>query len=268
MSNVEIPDILKEIVAEKWRELEVLKQKKSQDALEKDVAAMPVCRGFARALKDREEQKKPGVIAEIKKASPSKGVIRKDFDPVQIARAYEKAGAACLSVLTDISFFQGKNSFMQSARSAVQLPVIRKDFMVDDYQIYESRLLGADCVLLIASVLSPELLERFYHLARDLGMDVLIEVHDRAEAEVALALEPELLGINNRNLRTFEVTLNTTFELLDLIPADVTVVTESGISCSQDVGMMLEAGVNSFLVGESFMREDDPGKKLNEMFFA
>ena len=189
MSNVEVPDILKEIIAEKWLELEILKQAKSQHALKKELAGMPACRGFARALQDRVLQNRPGVIAEIKKASPSKGVIRADFDPVQIARAYEQSGAACLSVLTDVRFFQGKNSFMQNARNAVKLPVIRKDFMIDEYQIYESRVLGADCILLIASVLSPELLERLYHLARNLGMDVLIEVHDRAEAEMALALE-------------------------------------------------------------------------------
>ena len=267
MSNLEVPDILKEIITEKWLELEILKQAKSQHVLKKELAGMPACRGFARALQDRVLQNRPGVIAEIKKASPSKGVIRADFDPVQIARAYEQSGAACLSVLTDVRFFQGKNSFMQNARNAVKLPVIRKDFMIDEYQIYESRVLGADCILLIASVLSPELLERLYHLARSLGMDVLIEVHDRAEAEMALALEPELLGINNRNLRTFEVSLNATFELLEMIPSGVTVVTESGISNSADVRMMLEAGVNSFLVGESFMREVDPGEKLKAMFF-
>ena len=267
MSNVEVPDILKEIIAEKWLELEILKQAKSLHALKKELAGMPACRGFARALQDRVLQNRPGVIAEIKKASPSKGVIRADFDPVQIARAYEQSGAACLSVLTDVRFFQGKNSFMQNARNAVKLPVIRKDFMIDEYQIYESRVLGADCILLIASVLSPELLERLHHLARSLGMDVLIEVHDRAEAEMALALEPELLGINNRNLRTFEVSLNATFDLLEMIPPGVTVVTESGISNSADVRMMLKAGVNSFLVGESFMREVDPGEKLKAMFF-
>lgn len=267
MSNVEVPDILKEIIAEKWLELEILKQAKSLHALKKELAGMPACRGFTRALQDRVLQNRPGVIAEIKKASPSKGVIRADFDPVQIARAYEQSGAACLSVLTDVRFFQGKNSFMQNARNAVKLPVIRKDFMIDEYQIYESRVLGADCILLIASVLSPELLERLHHLARSLGMDVLIEVHDRAEAEMALALEPELLGINNRNLRTFEVSLNATFELLEMIPSGVTVVTESGISNSADVRRMLEAGVNSFLVGESFMREVDPGEKLKAMFF-
>ena len=267
MSNVEVPDILKEIIAEKWLELEILKQAKSQHALKKELAGMPACRGFTRALQDRVLQNRPGVIAEIKKASPSKGVIRADFDPVQIARAYEQSGAACLSVLTDVRFFQGKNSFMQNARNAVKLPVIRKDFMIDEYQIYESRVLGADCILLIASVLSPELLERLHHLARSLGMDVLIEVHDRAEAEMALALEPELLGINNRNLRTFEVSLNATFDLLEMIPPGVTVVTESGISNSADVRRMLEAGVNSFLVGESFMREVDPGEKLKAMFF-
>ncbi len=267
MSNVEVPDILKKIVAEKWRELEVLKQAKSLATLKTESVDTGTCRGFARALHSRVSQGKPGVIAEIKKASPSKGVIRADFDPVRIAKSYEQAGAACLSVLTDVSFFQGENKFLRDARSAVNLPVIRKDFMVDDYQIYESRVLGADCVLLIASVLTPDTLARLYHLARDLGMDVLIEVHDRAEAEIALTLEPELLGINNRNLRTFEVSLDTTFDLLEMIPSDVTVVTESGISNQEDVTMMLEAGVNSFLVGESFMREKEPGDKVGAMFF-
>ena len=267
MSSAEVPDILKKIVEEKWRELEQLKAAKSLSALKTEVAHSEPCRGFTNALRTCLAEGKPGVIAEIKKASPSKGVIREAFDPVRIAESYEKSGAACLSVLTDVSFFQGANQFLRDARASVGLPVIRKDFMVDEYQIYESRALGADCVLLIASVLSIEKLNELYFLARALGLDVLIEVHNKAEAEVALELEPDLLGVNNRNLRTFEVSLRTTFDLLEMIPADVTVVTESGIRNRADVESMLEAGVNTFLVGESFMRETNPGEKLKAMFF-
>ena len=207
------------------------------------------------------------MIAEIKKASPSKGVIREDFNPVEIAQSYEQSGAACLSVLTDVSFFQGSNEYLLAARAVVKLPVIRKDFMVDEYQIYESRALGADCILLIASVLSAGKMGELNQLARNLGMDVLIEVHDKFEAETALTLAPDLLGINNRNLRTFEVSLNTTFDLLATLPAGVLAVTESGIKTRDDVEEMQRAGVNSFLVGEAFMREKEPGKKLKALFF-
>lgn len=267
MNKAETPDILKKIVAEKWRELEQLKEKKPLVKLEAEIKDLAVCRGFTAALRSCQRQKRPGVIAEIKKASPSKGVIREHFDPVEIAHSYEQSGAACLSVLTDVSFFQGANEYLVAAREAVKLPVIRKDFMVDEYQIYESRSLGADCILLIASVLSAEKMGQLNRLARDLGMDVLIEVHDKFEAETALALAPDILGINNRNLRTFEVSLKTTFDLLEMLPAGVMAVTESGIKTRDDVEEMQKAGVNSFLVGEAFMREQEPGKKLKALFF-
>jgi len=267
MSNSETPDVLRKIVAEKWRELEQLRQARPLANIKADLKNPGQCRGFADALRRCQRENQPGVIAEIKKASPSKGVIREHFVPIEIARSYEQHGAACLSVLTDVSFFQGSNQYLRDVRQAVGLPLIRKDFMVDEYQIFESRSLGADCVLLIASVLTPEKLQQLDRLARDLGMDVLIEVHDKAEAEVALKLCPDLLGINNRNLRTFDVSLQTTFDLLELVPEGVTVITESGINTREDVKSMLDAGVNSFLVGESFMRDPVPGEKLKALFF-
>jgi indole-3-glycerol phosphate synthase len=206
------------------------------------------------------------VIAEIKKASPSKGVIRADFDPVAIARAYQAAGAACLSVLTDVDFFQGHDDYLQAARAAVALPALRKDFVVDPYQVVETRALGADCLLLIVAALSPSRLRELYALARSIGLDVLIEVHDAAELDVALALRPTLVGINNRDLKTFETRLETTYGLLDGIPDGVLVVTESGIRDQADVAAMHHAGVHAFLVGEAFMRADDPGAALAALF--
>ena len=220
-------------------------------------------RGFAKALLDR----RPGVIAEIKKASPSKGVIRPDFDPDGIARAYERAGAACLSVLTDERYFQGHDGYLADARRATALPALRKDFMVDAWQVFESRALGADCILLIVAALDPGRLRDFDAIARELGMDVLIEVHDAGEVEAALALEPTLLGINNRDLRTFETTLATTLDLLPAVPPGVAVVTESGIHAPEDVQRMRNGGVEAFLVGEAFMREEDPGAALERLFF-
>ncbi len=220
-------------------------------------------RGFAEALLAR----RPGVIAEIKKASPSKGVIRPDFDPDGIARAYERGGAAGLSVLTDERYFQGHDSYLAEARGATALPALRKDFMVDAWQVFESRALGADCILLIVAALDAGRLREFDTLARELGMDALIEVHDAGEVEAALALEPTLLGINNRDLRTFETTLETTLDLLPLVPPGVAVVTESGIHAPEDVQRMRDAGVEAFLVGEAFMREEDPGAALERLFF-
>lgn len=207
------------------------------------------------------------MIAEIKKASPSKGVIREDFNPAELARSYEQGGAACLSVLTDVDFFQGADAYLQQARAAVSLPVIRKDFIVDSYQLLEARAMGADCVLLIVSALSFEKLLELNEQALALGLDVLVEVHDAVELEQALQLPNKLVGINNRNLHTFDVTLQTTFDLLPAIPSDKVVVTESGIFTGEDVASMREQGVNTFLVGESFMRADEPGEKLRELFF-
>ena len=207
-------------------------------------------------------------MREIKKASPSKGVIREHFEPAEIARSYERSGASCLSVLTDRDFFQGSDHFLQAARDACSLPVLRKDFMVDPYQIYEARMIGADCILLIVSALSDQQLSEFNALAQSLGMDVLAEVHGIDELERALPLPGAILGINNRNLHTFEVSLNNTFELLNLIPDSRLVVTESGIHTKQDVESMVRHNVTSFLVGEAFMRQEDPGAGLRTLFGA
>jgi indole-3-glycerol phosphate synthase len=207
----------------------------------------------------------PGFIAEIKKASPSKGVIREDFDPVAIAKDYAANGAACLSVLTDEQYFQGADAYLRSVRQSVGIPIIRKDFTIDPYQILEARLMGADCILLIASALSAQQLSDLYTTAHDLGLDVLIEVHDQQELETALALEPNLIGINNRNLKTFETSLDTTLNLLPHIPKGVTVVTESGIRGKEDVQHMVAAGVYCFLVGEALMRQPSPGGALAEL---
>ena len=210
----------------------------------------------------------PGFIAEIKKASPSKGVIREDFDPVAIAKDYAANGAACLSVLTDEQYFQGADAYLRSVRQSVGIPIIRKDFTIDPYQILEARLMGADCILLIASALSAQQLSDLYTTAHDLGLDVLIEVHDQQELETALALEPNLIGINNRNLKTFETSLDTTLNLLPHIPKGVTVVTESGIRGKEDVQHMVAAGVYCFLVGEALMRQPSPGGALAELLGA
>lgn len=223
-------------------------------------------RGFARSLKARAENREAAVIAEIKKASPSKGLIRENFDPATIARSYEQAGACCLSVLTDKDFFQGAESYLQEARSACSLPVLRKDFIIDPWQIYESRMIGADCILLIVSCLTDHELKDFSSTALGLGMDVLVEVHGANELERALPLDGTLLGINNRNLQTFDVTLENTFSLLPNIPEGRTVITESGIHTVEDVDAMFAKGVGSFLVGEAFMRQEDPGEGLKKLF--
>ncbi len=260
------PDILKKIVARKSEEIAERLQNTSLDQLQDALPNTSSCRGFVNAIANKISAGKPGVIAEIKKASPSKGVIREDFRPAEIAESYERAGAACLSVLTDIDFFQGADTYLQQARAACSLPVIRKDFIIDPYQVFEARTLGADCILLIAACLNDRQMQELNGLAHDLGMDVLIEIHDAEELQRALPLGNRLIGINNRNLRTFEVSLITTIELLGQIPDDHIVVTESGIHTPQDVAYMRENQVNSFLVGEAFMRADDPGAKLTELF--
>jgi len=223
-------------------------------------------RGFIRALQHRVAEDKSAVIAEVKKASPSKGVIRADFRPADIAASYEAGGAACLSVLTDIDFFQGADMYLSEARNACSLPVIRKDFTIDPYQVWEARALGADAILLIASCLEFTQLQELYGVAEEAGLDALIEVHDRSELEEALRLKPELIGINNRDLHTFETDLATTLNLLSDIPESIQVVTESGIHISEDVNRMRTAGVNTFLVGEAFMRATDPGAELQRLF--
>lgn len=255
--------ILDEILAHKVCEVAERARARPLPKMRSAAEAATPPRGFATALRER----RPGVIAEIKKASPSKGVIRSDFEPVGIARAYEAGGAACLSVLTDERYFQGHDTYLTAARDATALPALRKDFLVDAWQVFESRALGADCILLIVAALDPDRLAEFDALARDLGMDVLIEVHNAAEVETALALGPTLLGINNRDLKTFETTLDTTLALLPAIPPEVTVVTESGIHTAGDVRRMRDAGVEAFLVGEAFMREEDPGETLQRLFF-
>ena len=262
------PDILKKIIARKHEEITERKTQRSSAALHHEIASASPVRGFEQAIARHVQQGLPAVIAEIKKASPSKGVIREDFVPDDIARSYEKGGACCLSVLTDVDFFQGADAYLQSAREAVSLPVIRKDFMVDEYQLLESRAIGADCILLIVAALDPKQLVDLNQAARDIGLDVLVEVHDRAELDQALALPNRLVGINNRDLRSFDVSLNTTLGLLPNIPADKIVITESGIHSAEDVTLMRNNAVNGFLVGESFMRDSNPGVRLNTLFFS
>nr|WP_297380525.1 indole-3-glycerol phosphate synthase TrpC [uncultured Roseateles sp.] len=223
-------------------------------------------RGFAQALRDKIAAGRSGVIAEVKKASPSKGVLRADFRPADIARSYERHGAACLSVLTDAPHFQGSIEYLQQARAACALPVLRKDFMVDPYQVYEARAMGADCILLIVASLADGQMAELEDCALGLGLDVLVEVHDGAELERALRLKTPLVGINNRNLKTFEVTLDTTLGLLAQVPADRLLVTESGILGPDDVQRMRDAQVHAFLVGEAFMRAPDPGAALSALF--
>ena len=262
------PDILQKIIATKWQEIHKRSQYVSLQALREQVQQADSVRGFLKSMQAKVAAGQPAVIAEIKKASPSKGIIRENFDPPAIAKAYEKAGAACLSILTDAHYFQGHEDYLKAARSACLLPVIRKDFLVDAYQVYEARVLGADCILLIAAALDDGKLAELYALAYELGMDVLVEVHDDEELQRALKLNPPLLGINNRNLRTFAVTLDTTINLLAQVPANTLLVTESAIHTKADVALMRKHQVNAFLVGEAFMRAADPGEALHQLFFS
>jgi len=261
------PDILKKILNTKAIEVQQRKKVVSELALQEKAKSADPVRGFVASIRRRIEAQQPAVIAEIKKASPSKGEFRSDFDVAAIAQSYEKAGAACLSVLTDKDYFCGSEAYLIEARNAVKLPVIRKDFMVDPYQIIEARAIGADCVLLIMSALSDRQVGELSSVAAELGMDVLYEAHDREELDRCLAFDPILVGINNRNLRTFETRLQTTIELLASIPSDKIVVTESGILTENDVAMMTDQQVYTFLVGEAFMRQPDPGIALQQLFF-
>ncbi|MDH1338621.1 indole-3-glycerol phosphate synthase TrpC [Ectopseudomonas oleovorans] len=263
-----VPTVLEKIVARKFEEVAARRAQVSLAEVETAARSADAPRGFARALLEQAARKQPAVIAEIKKASPSKGVLRADFVPADIARSYEAGGATCLSVLTDIDFFQGADQYLQQARAACALPVIRKDFMVDPYQIVEARALGADCVLLIVSCLDDVRMAELASVAKDVGLDVLVEVHDGAELERALnTLDTPLVGINNRNLHTFDVSLETTLDLLPRIPRDRLVVTESGILNRADVELMDINEVYAFLVGEAFMRAESPGSELQRLFF-
>jgi len=259
-------DILKTILARKAEEIRERSARVSLRDLSARVDDAPPVRGFVVAIEAKIAAGQAGVIAEVKKASPSKGVMRPDFRPAEIARSYEAGGAACLSVLTDVDFFQGADAYLQEARSACSLPVLRKDFTIDPYQVYEARVLGADCILLIVAALGDAALVELSELAAELDMDVLVEVHDGEELERALATPARLIGINNRNLRTFATTLDTTLELRSRVPAQRLLVTESGIVTREDVARMRGADVHAFLVGETFMRAEDPGAELRRLF--
>ncbi len=261
-----LPDILERILARKREEIGERRARLPLAEQRRRAQAADAPRGFAESLDKRIAAGKAGVIAEIKRASPSKGVLREDFDPAWIAASYARGGAACLSVLTDRDFFQGDDTFLQQARNACALPVLRKEFIIDPYQVYEARALGADCILLIAACLDDTLMRDLNALALELGMDVLMEVHDGGELERALGVPGRLLGINNRDLRSFEVSLDTTLALQPQVPAGRILVTESGILTRADVQRMRTAGVHAFLVGEAFMRAPDPGRQLAALF--
>jgi indole-3-glycerol phosphate synthase len=259
-------DILNKILATKAIEVAAAKAKLSIEQVQKLANEQAPARDFIAVIRAKIANGKAAVIAEIKKASPSKGVIRADFKPAEIAKSYEQGGAACLSVLTDEQYFQGSAEFLKQARAACSLPVLRKDFMIDAYQVYEARAMGADCILLIAAALSLPKMQELEAVAHSLGMAVLVEVHNGEELDLALQLKTPLLGINNRNLRTFDVTLQTTLDLLPRIAEDKIIVTESGIFTADDVALMRENNVHTFLVGEAFMRQDDPGVELAKVF--
>lgn len=262
-----VPDILAEILEHKRAELEQRQAACSLAGMKSRAQDSAPTRGFSAALQQCITSGKPAVIAELKRASPSKGVLREDYAPQEIARSYQQGGAACLSVLTDQKYFQGCDEHLVLARAACQLPVLRKDFTIDPYQVYEARVLGADCLLLIVAALEDTLMQELSGLARELGLDVLVEVHDREQLERGLRLRTPLIGINNRDLRTFETDLHTTLRLLVDVYPDRTVVAESGIHSPADVALLRRHGVNAFLVGEAFMAVPDPGKKLKSLFF-
>ncbi|MGF9699157.1 indole-3-glycerol phosphate synthase TrpC [Paenibacillus sp. MABNR03] len=256
---------LDRIVATKQQEVEVLAQTFHMDEALKAIETLPATRGFERAL-SKERNRRLGLIAEVKKASPSKGLIRPDFHPVEIASAYERAGADCISVLTDVSYFQGSGEYLQAIHQAVNIPLLRKDFIIDERQIAEARLLGADAILLIASILTPEQIRQYLLFAKSIGLDALIEVHDRTELEQVLEIpQATLVGINNRNLKTFETSLSTTLDLMELIPDGVTLISESGIDGPERLESLIEAGVQGILVGEHLMRKDDVEAAVYEL---
>ena len=259
-------DILNKILATKIVEVATAKTIVNPEAIQQLARAQAKPRDFIGAIRAKIAAGNAAVIAEIKKASPSKGVIRADFNPAEIAKSYEQGGAACLSVLTDTEYFQGNSEYLKQARSACNLPVLRKDFMIDTYQVYEARAMGADCILLIVAALDLDQMRELEKVAHDLGMAVLVEVHDGEELALALQLETPLVGINNRNLRTFDVTLQTTLNLLENLPNNRIIVTESGIFTAEDVKLMRDNHVHTFLVGEAFMRQAEPGAELAKVF--
>jgi indole-3-glycerol phosphate synthase len=261
-------DILNRILARKAEEIAERQYTVPLAELTARIAEQPDTRGFAAAIEAKIDAGLPAIIAEVKKASPSKGVIRADFDPAAIARSYEEAGAACLSVLTDRDFFQGSELFLQQARKACSLPLLRKDFIIDPYQVHEARAIGADCILLIVAALDDDALLQLSLLAAELDMDVLCEVHDEEEMERAMTLPVALIGVNNRNLRNFETSLETSLAMQELIEYDRVLVAESGINTPEDVARLREGGIQAFLVGEAFMRAEDPGSELRRLFFA
>ena len=259
-------DILDRIIEVKRDEIRTAQASVSLEELRLQASTRD-SRDFVGALRAKHAEGKPAIIAEVKKASPSKGVLREHFDPADIAKSYERGGAACLSVLTDVQFFKGSVAYLEEARAACSLPVLRKDFIVDPYQILEARAMGADCILLIAAALEPSQMRELEAFAHSLGLAVLVEVHDKDELEQALTLKTPLMGVNNRNLRTFETSIETTIDMLEMVPDDRIVVTESGILCRTDVERLRAMDVQTFLVGEAFMRADDPGAELARMFF-
>jgi indole-3-glycerol phosphate synthase len=258
--------ILQKILARKAQEIIQRAQELPLHELSRQVESAPDPRGFVNALRACLDRGQPAVIAEMKRASPSKGRLAEDFQPANIAKGYEQHGATCLSVLTDVDFFQGHDDHLRQARNACSLPILRKDFTLDFYQLYEARVIGADCVLLIVAALGDTHMSELAALAHELNLDVLVEVHDKAELERGLRLDTPLIGINNRDLHTFEVSLQTTLDLVESIPDDRIVITESGIGSNSDIRLMREHGVHAFLIGEAFMRASDPGTKLAELF--
>ena len=261
------PDILARIISHKKQEIKHDRQELSLNEIKALANNLPKGRGFVKALQQESAQNQPAVIAEVKKASPSKGVLRQDFNPVAIALEYQQAGASCISVLTDNRFFHGKNKYLQQVVEATTIPILRKDFIIEPYQVYQAKVIGADCILLIAAVLDFEQMQQLTSIAQSLNMDVLVEVHNQAELTKSLQLDLPMIGINNRNLHDFSTDLNTTIGLLNQIPEEIIVVTESGILQRPDVEFMLANGVNSFLVGEAFIKEPSPGKALQDLFF-
>jgi len=261
-------DILSKILETKKHEVIEGSKNLSISQFKKIIDGMPACRGFYSAIKSKLDSNNSAVIAEVKKASPSKGVICENFNPQKAAESYQKAGAACLSVLTDVEYFQGHNDYLIQARESVNIPVLRKDFIIDEWQVYQSRVLGADCILLIVAALADPKLYELTLLAQELGMDVLMEVHDHSELLRALNTPAKLIGINNRNLKTFVTSLDTSVNISKEVPSDRIVISESGIHSADDISLLQDNGINAFLIGEAFMRRDNPGKELKRMFMS